>query len=218
MSRKILLSAVLLSPFLVAFAASEMMSERTFVYVQPELSSFWRTAADNVVELPVDMPLNAKSATLRVSGVRYERTYQNLTEGVYRLVLPEATSPDKENLYSLVLSFDDGTVRTAEFGVIEGIRTAVEGCSTRCRLSSNGLSWRKTSSCAVIPVPYGMTSFAVTKSGEEIQKTVLDGAQGWSVLGPVNAGCSYDLELACANARVSANVLACNPGVVMVLR
>ena len=219
MLRKILLSVqILLSPILVASAASEMKSERTFVYVRPELSSFWRTATNNVIELPVDMPLNAKSAMLSVEGAGYERTYSNLPEGVYRLELPAAASPDKENLYNLTLTFDDGTVRTAEFAVIEGMRTAAEGCSTRCRLSDSGLTWRKTSSRAVIPVPYGMKSFTVAKYGETVQETDLDGAQGWCVLGPVNTGADYDLELLSADAGMSANVLACNSGTVVVLR
>lgn len=42
--------------FGAAVAASEMTSGRTFVHVRPEMNSFWRTATNNVVELPVDMP------------------------------------------------------------------------------------------------------------------------------------------------------------------
>ena len=129
--RKIMSLAVMILPTLAVFAASEMTSERMFVYVRPELSSFWRTATNNVVELPVDMPNTAKSATLRVEGVGYERTYSDLTGGVCRLELPEATSFDKKNVYKLTLKFDDGTECTAVVGVIEGMRTAAEGCSTR---------------------------------------------------------------------------------------
>lgn len=131
MMRKILSLVVMILPALVVFSASEMTSERMFVYVRPELSSFWRIATNNVIELPVDMPLNAKSATLSVEGAGYERTYSNLPEGVYRLELPAAASPEKENVYKLKLKFDDGTERTAVVGVIEGMRTAAEGCSTR---------------------------------------------------------------------------------------
>lgn len=53
--KKLILS-LLFSAGLAAFAASELESERIFVHVRPELSSFWRTATNNVVELPVDMP------------------------------------------------------------------------------------------------------------------------------------------------------------------
>ena len=74
MMRKIMSLVVMILPTLVVFSASEMTSERMFVHVRPELSSFWRTATNNVVELPIDMPATARSATLRVEGVGYERT------------------------------------------------------------------------------------------------------------------------------------------------
>ena len=131
MMRKIMSLVVMILPALVVFSASEMTSERMFVHVRPELSSFWRTATNNVVELPIDMPVTARSATLRVEGVGYERTFSDLTGGICRLELPEATSPDKENVYKLKLKFDGGTERTAVVGVIEEMRTAAEGCSTR---------------------------------------------------------------------------------------
>ena len=132
--KKLILS-LLFSVGLTAFAASERESERIFVHIRPELSSFWRTAANNVVELPVDMPRTAKVAALYVDGVGYKRVYSNLRAGIYSLELPEASSPDTENVYRLKLSFDDGTEYTAELGVIEGMRNPKDGCSTRCRLS-----------------------------------------------------------------------------------
>ena len=54
--QRIILSVVAMLPFTVVLAASEMASARMFVHVRPELSSFWRTATNNVVELPVDLP------------------------------------------------------------------------------------------------------------------------------------------------------------------
>ena len=218
MMRKIMSLVVMILPALVVFSASEMTSERMFVHVRPELSSFWRTATNNVVELPIDMPATARSATLRVEGVGYEQIYSDLTGDICRLELPAATSPDKENVYKLTLKFDDGTERTAVVGVIEGMRTAAEGCSTRCRLSDSGLTWRKTSSRAVIPVPYGMTSLNVAKSGEVCAEMALDGAQGWCALRSVDVGSQYNLELASLDARVAANVLVCNPGTIVVVR
>ena len=128
--RRILLLAAAMSSFTAVFAASEMTRARMFVHVRPELSSFWRTATNNVVELPVDMPRTAKSATLHVQGVGYERTYSGLSGGFFRLELPEASVADCENVYRLTLSFDDNTVRTALLGVVEGMRPAeVCGCS-----------------------------------------------------------------------------------------
>lgn len=56
MARSLLFFAAVTLSFGAAVAASEMTSGRTFVHVRPEMNSFWRTATNNVVELPVDMP------------------------------------------------------------------------------------------------------------------------------------------------------------------
>ena len=215
--QRIILSVVAMLPFTVVLAASEMMSARMFVHVRPEMNSFWRTATTNVVELPVDMPRAAKTATLHVEGVGYERTYLDLPGGVFRLELPEASSPDNENVYRLTLSFDDGTERTAVLGVIEGMRSADEGCSTRCRLSGDGLTWKKTASRFVIPVPYGTSSISVQGASATAVPGELDGAQGWCALA---AGGHGNLSVAASlpDSAMSADVLVCNPGCVMVLR
>lgn len=117
MARSLLFFAAVTLSFGAAVAASEMTSGRTFVHVRPEMNSFWRTATNNVVELPVDMPYSAKTATLHVEGTGYERTYLDLPEGFFRLELPEAASPDKEDVYTLTLTFDNGTERTARLAV-----------------------------------------------------------------------------------------------------
>lgn len=41
----------------------------------------------------------------------------DLPEGFFRLELPEAASPDKEAVYTLTLTFDNGTERTARLAV-----------------------------------------------------------------------------------------------------
>jgi hypothetical protein len=217
MMRIILLLTVAMSSFTAVLAASEMMSARMFVHVRPEMNSFWRTATNNVVELPVDMPRTAKTATLHVEGSGYERTYSGLPGGVFRLELPEASSPERENVYRLTLSFDDGTERTAVLGVIEGMRTADEGCSTRCRFSGDGLTWKKTASRFVIPVPYGTGSISVPGALAAVVPGEFDGAQGWCALA---AGAYGKLSIAAAlpDSEMSADVLVCNPGCVMVLR
>lgn len=117
MARSLLFFAAVTLSLGAAVAASEMTSGRTFVHVRPEMNSFWRTATNNVVELPVDMPYSAKTATLHVEGTGYERTYLDLPEGFFRLELPEAASPDKEDVYTLTLTFDNGTERTARLAV-----------------------------------------------------------------------------------------------------
>ena len=215
--RRIILPAVAMLPFTVAFAVSELMSDRMFVHVRPELSSFWRTATNNVVELPVDMPKTATTATLHVEGSGYERTYSGLPGGICRLELPEASSPDRENVYRLTLSFDDGTERTAVLGVIEGVRSADEGCSSRCRLSGEGLTWKKAASRCVIPVPYGTSSISVQGASAAAVSAELDGAQGWYALAAGGHG-DLSVEATLPDSAMSADILVCNPGCVMVLR
>ena len=215
--RRILLLAAAMSSFTAVFAASEMTSARMFVHVRPELSSFWRTATNNVVELPVDMPRTATTATLHVEGSGYERTYCDLSGGIFRLELPEASSPDRENVYRLTLSFDDGTERTAMLAVIEGKRPTDEGCSTRCRLSGEGLTWKRAASRYVIPVPYGTTSISVQGASTAAVLGELDGAQGWCALAADGYG-NFSIEAALPDSAMSADILVCNSGSVMVLR
>ena len=215
--RIILLLTVAMSSFTAVLAASEMMSARMFVHVRPEMNSFWRTATNNVVYLPVDMPRAAKTATLHVEGVGYERTYSALPGGIFRLELPDASSPERENVYRLTLSFDDGTERTAVVGVIEGMRPADEGCSTRCRLPGGGLTWKKTASRFVIPVPYGTGSISVPGASAAVVPGEFDGAQGWCALAAGGYG-NLSIAAALPDSEMSADVLVCNPGCVMVLR
>ena len=111
----------------VAFGAKELTSERTFVFLRPETSSFWHTAKGNSVTVPIDCPDGATSATLEVAGVGYEKTYGNLPGGSFTFTLPTADSPSTENVYDLTLTFDDGTVRTAKLGLIQGLSPDAEG-------------------------------------------------------------------------------------------
>ena len=189
MAQKFLPLLVVMLSFLTAVAASEMTSGRTFVHLRPEMNSFWRTATNNVVELPIDMPYSTKSATLRVEGAGYDRTYPDLTEGFFRLELPEASSPDKEDVYTLTLTFDNGVENTAKLAVIQGRAD----CSTRCLIDPSSLDWRRASRRAVIPVTYdpsGTSEISVNGTRIDIG---LDGAQGWCVLNDIAVGKTYSL-------------------------
>ena len=189
MAQKFLPLLVVMLSFLTAVAASEMTSGRTFVHLRPEMNSFWRTATNNVVELPIDMPHSAKTATLRVEGTGYERTYPDLPEGSYRLELPEASSPDKEDVYTLTLTFDNGTERTARVAVIQGRAN----CAARCLVDPSSLDWRRASRRAVIPVAYDPSGTSeISVNGTRID-TGLDGAQGWCVLNDIAVGKTYSL-------------------------
>ena len=52
----------------VASPCAELTSEPTFVSLRPETSSFWHTATNNVMTLPIDNPVGANSASLSVMG------------------------------------------------------------------------------------------------------------------------------------------------------
>ncbi len=184
MIRKVasLVGASLLS---VAAPGTEITSEPTFVFLRPETSSFWNTATNSTMTLPIDYPAGATKATLTVSGVGYDtKTYPNLTDSSFELELPVPNSPQAENVYDLTLTFDEGTVRTAKLGLIQGLAPDAEG-STRCLAPAEGKVWNTIKKRAVMPIPYGTTSFTVSVNGRQtVNGTGLDGAQGWYALKP----------------------------------
>ena len=168
-------------------AGTEAGSASTFIYVDTAESSFWRTATNNIVELSIDYPATATSASLSVAGsYGYSFETNNVAEGRFRLELPSATSPETEDVYDLVISFDDGTVRNARFGVIAGVSDRPEG-SARCECDGASPRWGKVRQRAVLPVPFGATALSV---GGETVATGLDGAQGWYAYGPLAVGSS----------------------------
>jgi len=61
----------------VAVPAQELTSEPTFVFLRPETSSFWNTATNNTMTVPIDFPSGATSASLAVSGVGFGWMAQN---------------------------------------------------------------------------------------------------------------------------------------------
>ena len=70
-----------------AFAVSEATSDASFLYVKTAESSFWRTATNNVVSIPVEYPAGVESATLSVSGAGYSKIYEDVPEGMFNLTL-----------------------------------------------------------------------------------------------------------------------------------
>ena len=193
-----------------AFAAAEATSDSAFVYVDTAESSFWRTATNNVVSVPVEYPAGVESATLSVSGAGYSKIYEDVPEGMFELALPEATSPETENVYDLTLTFSDNSSLTARFGVIAGVAADASG-TTRCIPSATAAKWGKMKADrAVLPVPYGTTSLAVNGATAE-----LDGAQGWYLLSPVDIGSGYALSL---DGSPVVNLKGVGGGLVMMVR
>ncbi len=193
-------------------------SDSAFVFLRTETSSFWRTATNSVVSLPVKYPDGARSADITVNGVGYSRTYKDVPEGEFILELPAADSPENENVYELRLSFDDGTVRTAKLGLVQGLMSGGDG-STHCIVPKAGAKWNKMRSKAVLPIPYGMKSFSVMVNGKEVaDDTGLAGARGWYALSGVKTGDRIDLFMSTEDEAANASLVCRNPNFTIVIK
>lgn len=177
--------ASLLGASLLAVAAfGSDTSDPTFVFVCPEQSSFWSTATNTTMTLPIDYPVGASIATLTVSGAGYaEKNFPNITCPSFTLTLPSPVSPQTENVYDFTLTFDDGTVRKAKLGLVQSFAMDSEG-TTRCFAPTEGDLWNVVKRRAVMPIPCGTTSFTMSVNGGAVTNvdTGLNGAQGWYAL------------------------------------
>ncbi len=206
MARKVasLVGAAVLT---VTAPAQKLMSESTFIFLKPETSSFWNTATNSTMTLPIDYPAGASSATLAVEGDGYAHTYMNITGTSFDLQLPAPDAPELENVYNLTLTFNNGVVRTAKLGLIQGLAPQGAG-STRCLAPANGTVWNTMRKRAVLPIPYGTTAFSVTVNGEtRVNETELDGAQGWYALGGINRRDAVALSFTANGVSYLANLL-----------
>ena len=188
-----LLAALLAPASAVRAETSSLTSDSTFVFLRPETSSFWRTATNQVMSLPVVFPAGASSATLSVTAPGYSAQYAIASSGDFLLSLPAATSPETENVYDLTLTFNDAaaTVRTAKLGLIDAVLPDGGG-ETRCIAPASAPKWERVKGRAVIPVPYGLTSFTINGAAVD---TGLNGAQGWfpiTLLGGQTANLAMD--------------------------
>ena len=174
--------------------SASMKSVASFVFLNPDASSFWRTAESSRINLPIEFPKGATSATLQVTGINYSQVYSNITASEFVLDLPAATAMETENVYDLTLTFDTEVVRKAKIGFIHGLETS-DTAGTRCLTPQVGHNyWNKIKDGrAVLPIPQGTTSF--TLNGETVD-TGLNGAQGWYALGPVAGNASASVAIA----------------------
>ena len=159
-------------------AVFETLGNGGLVFVNEKTSSYWHTATNCVLTLPIEFPAGASSATLSVTGTGYSAQYA-IPAGTaqYPLSLPPATSPTTENVYDLTLAFNDSasTVRTAKLGLIDGYDATTAG-RTRCLAPVTQRKWGWVRGRVVIPIPYGSEPLAI---GGTTIDTGLDGAQGW---------------------------------------
>ena len=177
-AKSIFVAAVLLSPIAMAESASNSI----FLYTRPEEFSFWRTAPTNSFLVPITFPPRALVAELDVSAAGYSSKFSGITpemlneEGLYRITLPQASKQNDENVYSLRLAFDDGTVRTAEVAVLCGVNAEGGEGQTQMILPSSSRKWRRRAGGAVVPVPYGAKTLEIDGN---VVADDLDGARSW---------------------------------------
>ena len=206
---------------LLALYASgeEKTSDPTFIFLCPETSSFWNTATNSTMEVPIDYPYSATKATLSVSGPGYGvHTYANLTANSFTLNLPPPNSPEAENVYDLVLTFDDGTVQRARLGLVQGLSPDAEGV-TRCLAPAGSPAWGHVKRRAVMPIPYGTESFTMSINGAAplAVDTGLGGAQGWYALRPAS-GTSVTLSLSADGENYVATLLGLDNGFTLMVK
>ncbi len=156
-------------------AATEAESGSAFVFLDKGALSFWHTATNATLTLPVEFPAGVSSATLSVTAPGYSAQYPIAAAGDFTLTLPAATSPSTENVYDLSLDFGNGVVRTAKLGLVEGYDATSEG-ATRCLVPATQQKWGWIRKRAVIPIPCGTASFTVNGVAAD---TGLDGDAGW---------------------------------------
>ena len=198
----------------VAVPAAELTSEPTFVFLKPETSSFWNTATNNTMTVPIDFPSGATCASLSVRGLDYDREYVGITTTEFSFELPAPTSPETENVYDLTLRFDNNVTRTAKLGLIQGLSPDAEG-TTRCLAPQTAKVWQKVKGRAVLPIPYGTTSFTV--NGVETE-TGLGGAQGWYAIEGLTFGKGASLSLMAGGVQYAASLIGGPGGLMLILK
>jgi len=207
----------------LSVGAQAIESEPTFVFLRPETSSFWHTATNSAMTIPIDFPAGASSATLAVRGLKYNESYElaksdlannGYNTGYYSLQLPPACDQETENVYDLTLTFNDdaATMRTAKLGLVTSYAAGNEAV-TSVIAPSEGNVW-KAKKRAVLPIPYGTTSFKVDNVETP---TGLDGAQGWFVL-PLKSGVTTALSLIADGKTYDASILGGSTGMFVIFR
>lgn len=201
----------------MAFAVGGM-SDAAYVQFVKDTSSFWNTATNRTMSLPVDFPPGATKATLAVEGRTYRDEYADIVDSSVAVTLPAAGNPSEEDVYELTLFFDDPakTVRTARLGLIQGLMPGGEGCS-RCLFVPNSRRWSKVRGACVLPVPYGST---LTVAGEKVVagEKGFTGAQGWFALRSLAVGETVKLILTDGDVENEVDLLGAGGGMSIIFR
>ena len=158
-----------------------------------ESGSFWHTATNSTLTVPIDFKDGAASATLTVRGSTYQHVYEGITTNAFTFSLPSADDIAHEDVYELSLVFDNGMEQKARLGLPCGLMAGTEG-STRCMPESSA-RWPNTYGNGLIPVPADTTALSVDGSPVTDETPGFTGAQGWLALGEVEKGTTVDVAL-----------------------
>ena len=158
-----------------------------------ESGSFWHTATNSTITVPLDFKDGATSATLTVRGSQYLRTYEGITTSEFTFSLPPADDVAHEDVYELSLVFDNGTEQKSRLGLPYGLMSGATG-ETRCMTESSS-RWPNTYGNGLIPVPAAIVTLSVDGSAVTDATPGFTGAQGWFALGKVEKGATVDVAL-----------------------
>ena len=182
-----------------------------------ESGSFWHTATNSTLTVPLDFKDGATSATLTVRGSTYVRVYEGITTGEFTFSLPPAEDIAHEDVYELSLVFDNGTEMSARLGLPCGIVPGAEG-ATRC-MSERSSRWPKTYGNGLIPVPAETTALAVDGSSVTEETPGFTGAQGWLAIGEVERDATVDVALSASGQTTQRTLIgAIIEGIMMIFR
>ena len=159
-----------------------------------ESGSFWHTATNSTLTVPIDFKDGAASATLTVRGSTYQHLYEGITTNAFTFSLPPADDVAHEDVYELLLVFDNGAEMKARIGLPYGLMAGAEG-ATRCIPEVSSTRWPKTYGNGLMPIPAETTSIVVDGSSVTESTPGFTGAQGWLALGPVEKDSTVDVAL-----------------------
>lgn len=159
-----------------------------------ESGSFWHTATNGTLTVPVCFKDGATSATLTVRGSKYLHVYENITTSDFTFSLPSAEDVSREDVYELSLVFNNGTEQKARIGLPYGLMAGTEG-ATRCISGSSPDRWAKAYGNCMMPVPAGTTALSVGGTPVTDETAGFTGAQGWLALGQIEKGTSVAVTL-----------------------
>ena len=166
-------------------------SEPTLIYANARESLLWHTTPFGGTTVRWDKPATATNATLTVTCDGSSRTYSNLTGESCEIALPGgAATADGEDVVTLTLAFDDGTVRTAYLGAVTGLGSGGSAMAAPPRNVALP-SWAKFHDRAVVAIPFGAK--ALTVNGEPLPG--LDGSAGWRSIRRASGVGDYDLSM-----------------------